>query len=165
VEFFQAEEWSVGTFLIHDLDPRYASSLAVHTEDRLGARAEAAPGPEPAIGRGDIVVFTTTAGTPYFLDPAALRPEQTILNISLRDLGPQVILAAYNILDDVEHCMKANTAPHLAEQLVHSRDFVTGTLAQLVNGAIRVGDDRPKICNVPEGSRTAPTGFKLLTRQ
>ena len=31
-----------------------------------------------------------------------------------------------NIVDDVEHCLKADTSPHLAEQLTGNRDFVDG---------------------------------------
>ena len=30
---------------------------------------------------------------------------------------PEILLASTNIVDDVEHCLKADTSPHLAEQL------------------------------------------------
>ena len=32
--------------------------------------------------------------------------------------------ASTNIVDDVEHCLKADTSPHLAEQLTGNRDFL-----------------------------------------
>jgi ornithine cyclodeaminase len=39
--------------------------------------------------------------------------------------------------------MKANTSPHLAEQLTGNRDFVTGTLADIMLGRSLVDRDRP----------------------
>jgi ornithine cyclodeaminase len=49
------------------------------------------------------------------------------------------------VLDDVEHCMKANTSPHLAEQLTGNRDFVTGTLAEVISGKATLDPDRPTV--------------------
>jgi ornithine cyclodeaminase len=46
-----------------------------------------------------------------------------VLHISLRDLAPEILLASANIVDDIEHCLKANTSPHLTEQLIGNRDF------------------------------------------
>ena len=63
-----------------------------------------------------------------------LRPGQVALNISLRDFEPSVVLGAQNYFDDVEHCMKANTSPHLAEQATGGRAFVTGTIADVLRG-------------------------------
>lgn len=90
----------------------------------------------------DMVVFATNAGTPYVDAPLSFRPGQIILNISLRDIAPELILGSENIFDDVDHCLKANTSPHLAEQRVGDRRFVTGTLAQLIRGEISL--DRSK---------------------
>ncbi|WP_408005448.1 hypothetical protein [Pseudomonas huanghezhanensis] len=62
-------------------------------------------------------------------------PGQIILNVSLRDISPDIIWQAFNVFDDVEHCMKANTSPQLAEQKYGDRSFVHGTLA--TSGTIR----------------------------
>ena len=93
----------------------------------------------------DTVVFATTAATPHLTDPGALRPGQVVLNISLRDLGPDVILGAANVVDDVDHCLTADTSPHLAEQRVGHRDFIDGTLAEVMTGQVRLDGDRPVI--------------------
>ena len=45
----------------------------------------------------------------------------------------------------MEHCLKADTSPHLAEQLTGSRDFVAGTLADVMAGRVPVPDDRPVV--------------------
>lgn len=121
------------SYLVHDLHQESGDSLVAHLRGELGQSAEFCADLETAL-RADTVVFTTTAGTPYVHTP--FRPGQVVLNLSLRDLAPEVILAAANVFDDVEHCMKADTSPHLAEQLTGGREFVTGTLAGVLNGDV-----------------------------
>src|SRR5206468_1356745 len=66
-------------------------------------------------------------------------------HISLRDLAPEILLRSNNVVDDVEHVMKANTSPHLAEQRTGDRSFVTGTLADIIVGRRTVDSSRPII--------------------
>ncbi|MGW2088314.1 2,3-diaminopropionate biosynthesis protein SbnB [Streptomyces sp. NPDC001880] len=129
------------SYLVHDLHEGSGQALAGHIRDTLGTPAAFTSSLDSALA-AQTVVFTTTAGVPYVHTP--FEPGQLVLNISLRDLAPEVILAAANILDDVEHCMKANTSPHLAEQVTGGRDFVTGTLADVIEGAV-TPDTRPVI--------------------
>jgi len=68
-----------------------------------------------------------------------------VLHISLRDLAPEILLRSQNVVDDVEHVMKANTSPHLAEQKTGNRNFVTGTLADIMTGRRSVNLSRPII--------------------
>ena len=68
-----------------------------------------------------------------------------VLHVSLRDLAPEILLASTNIVDDVEHCLKANTSPHLVEQLTGSRDFLAGTLDEVMAGRVTVPADRPVV--------------------
>jgi ornithine cyclodeaminase len=91
----------------------------------------------------EVVVLATTAAEPYL--PATLRfePGQIVLNISLRDIHPQTLLEAQNFVDDVDHCLRAQTSPHLAEQLSGSRDFVTGTLADVLRGRCELWPEQP----------------------
>jgi 2,3-diaminopropionate biosynthesis protein SbnB len=127
------------TYVVHDLHAGSGRALVSHLTDRLRIPAEFTPDLDAALD-ADTVVFTTTAGTPYVHTP--FRPGQLALNLSLRDLAPEVILAAANVFDDVEHCIKSNTSPHLAEQLTGGREFVTGTLAGVINGDVTLPDDR-----------------------
>ena len=57
----------------------------------------------------------------------------------------EVVLASTNIVDDIEHCMKASTSPHLAEQLTGNRDFLHGTLDDVITGRVLVPADRPLV--------------------
>jgi ornithine cyclodeaminase len=61
-----------------------------------------------------LVLFATTAGVPH-LHPR-FRDDQIVLHISLRDLHPEVIRDAYNVVDDVEHASRARTSFGLARE-------------------------------------------------
>jgi len=65
--------------------------------------------------------------------------------VSLRDLAPEILLASTNVVDDVEHCLKANTSPHLVEQRTGNRDFLAGTLDDVMTGRVTVPADRPLV--------------------
>jgi ornithine cyclodeaminase len=93
----------------------------------------------------DLIVFTTVASTPHVTDVALFEHNPVVLHISLRDLAPAILLRSQNVVDDVEHVMKANTSPHLAEQETGNRSFVTGTLAEIMLGRRSVNRSRPII--------------------
>jgi 2,3-diaminopropionate biosynthesis protein SbnB len=144
LEFFRALDWSFTEVAIHDTVGDYAKKSAEYTET-LGYRATTHESLAGAVDGADIVVLATTAGTPYILAPDAFAPGQTVLNISLRDIGPELIAASHNVLDDIEHCLNAGTSPHLAVEKFGHRDFIDGTIAQLVLGELDLGRDRPRI--------------------
>lgn len=100
---------------------------------------------EQLVRGSDMIVFATVATTPHIADPALFGHNPVVLHVSLRDLAPQILLASQNVVDDVEHVMKANTSPHLAEQQTGNRDFVTGTLAEIMLGARSVDRRQPVI--------------------
>ncbi|MEU5839560.1 2,3-diaminopropionate biosynthesis protein SbnB [Streptomyces diacarni] len=127
----------------HDLDEASAGALSRHLTESFGTRADIATLAE-ALGC-DLVVLATTALAPYIPATQSFQAGQVVLNVSLRDLAPELLLSANNVLDDVEHCMKADTSPHLAEQLTGNRDFVTGTLAEVISGAVALDAALPTV--------------------
>jgi 2,3-diaminopropionate biosynthesis protein SbnB len=141
VEFFAAQRWAVDRYLVHDVVPAYAAAMV----DHIGGNASLAASSAEAIAQADVVVLATTAATPYLLEPGTFRPGQVVLNISLRDIGPEIIGSACNVLDDVDHCLTAGTSPHLAEQLYGHRGFVAGTLGQVMRRDLKLDDDKPRI--------------------
>ena len=93
----------------------------------------------------DVILFTTVASAPYITDPSLFQHNPVVLHLSLRDLAPEILLGSQNVVDDVDHVMKANTSPHLAEQHTGNRSFVTGTLAEILLGSRSVNRSRPII--------------------
>lgn len=85
------------------------------------------------------VFFTTTSLKPY-VDTIDYhkKPSQFLLNISLRDLAPNIILDANNVVDDINHVLAANTSVHLASQQCGHRDFINGTIADSINKNIQL---------------------------
>ena len=88
-----------------------------------------------------VVTFATTAVEPTINDLSMCPKGATLLHISLRDLTPNAILMGENIVDDVGHAMRAQTSTHLAEQIEGNRDFLHGTLAQILTGEIPPRED------------------------
>lgn len=143
VEMFKGDGWEIGQVLVHDLDPSSAEALIDFTTNTVGYNATAVPLNEAL--ECNIVTFATNAGEPYVAPPTTFTPEQIILNISLRDIAPELVLESQNIFDDVTHCLKANTSPHLAEQLAGHQDFVTGTIGGVIRGEVSIDPSKPVI--------------------
>lgn len=139
-DFFVQQEWMVNIVAVYDQHADSARNLVNHL--RASGQHSGETSLEDVLAC-DIVVFATTAGSPYVEAP--FKPHQKVLNISLRDIAPEVILASHNICDDVEHCLKASTSPHLAEQRVRHRKFIDGTLAGLMTGRFPIHQDKPTI--------------------
>lgn len=88
------------------------------------------------LSRCPVVSFATTAVEPTINDLSMCPKGATLLHISLRDLTPEAILMGENIVDDVDHALRTQTSTHLAEQIEGNRDFLHGTLAQVLSGEI-----------------------------
>src|SRR5436189_4446643 len=61
------------------------------------------------LSASDVIVFTTVASAPHIADTWLFNHNPLVLHISLRDLAPEILLTSHNVVDDVEHVMKANT--------------------------------------------------------
>jgi N-[(2S)-2-amino-2-carboxyethyl]-L-glutamate dehydrogenase len=131
---------------IHDLSGDSASGFRGYLErSDVSGRITVYDRPEQLIRSSDMAVFATVASEPHVTDVSWFAHNPVVLHVSLRDLAPEIVLASTNILDDIEHCMKANTSPHLAEQLTGSRDFLGGTLDDVMAGRTTVPADRPVV--------------------
>jgi ornithine cyclodeaminase len=138
--------WSFDEIGVHDLSPEHATGFGAY----LRRAGETGPvtmhdDAESLIRSSDLVVFATVAGTPHVTEPAWFTHNPLVLHLSLRDLAPEVVLAAANIVDDIDHCLKAGTSPHLTEQRVGNRDFVDGTLHDVLTGTLWPGTERPVV--------------------
>ncbi|MFJ2487416.1 2,3-diaminopropionate biosynthesis protein SbnB [Pseudomonas sp. NPDC087639] len=144
-DFFKADGWAFEQITVCDLDPGSANELRRHVQVEGCPDVLLVDDVKTAIRSADIVVFATNAGEPYVSGDDVFAPGQVILNVSLRDICPDIIWRSFNMFDDVEHCMKANTSPHLAEQKYGDRSFVNGTLASVLTHPQRIDRTRPLI--------------------
>ncbi|MFB0630316.1 2,3-diaminopropionate biosynthesis protein SbnB [Streptomyces sp. AB3(2024)] len=143
-QYLAGTGWEFDEIGVHDLSTEHAEGFA----DYLTRSGEQGPvtvhdSAEKLIRESDLVVFATVAGTPHVTDPQWFEHNPLVLHVSLRDLSPEVILSGFNVVDDIEHCLKADTSPHLAEQLTGSREFVDGTLYDVLSGKLSVPEDKP----------------------
>lgn len=143
INMFAADGWEFGEVQTYDLDLYSATQLAGHVQDRL--KSPAGPASLAEALEAELILFATSAGTPYVAPPHRFRADQIVLHISLRDLAPELILECQNIFDDVSHCLKADTSPHLAEKLSGGRDFVTGTIGSVMRGETVIRPDKAVI--------------------
>jgi len=136
--------WKIGTLSVVDTSEQRGKTFAKKCKEAFGLHAEA-DFLERAVPQSDMVLFATSAGTPHVVDPAMFRHAPTVLHMSLRDLAPEVILAAQNLVDDVDHCLKAQTSLHLTEQHIGSWSFVACKAADLIAGRVLPDRTRARI--------------------
>ncbi|MEU8977375.1 2,3-diaminopropionate biosynthesis protein SbnB [Streptomyces sp. NPDC048309] len=138
--------WSFDDIGVHDLSADSAAGFRCYLEQSgTPGRVTVHDSAEQLIRNSDLLVFATVAGQPHVGDRSWFAHNPLVLHVSLRDLAPEILLASTNIVDDIEHCLKANTSPHLAEQLTGNRDFVHGTLDDVMAGRVTVPADRPVV--------------------
>lgn len=125
---------TVSRMVLFDLDAERARRFGDHLRELGVSQVEVAPSLAAVLSACPLVSFATTAIRPHVDDLSLCPPGATILHVSLRDLTPEVILAADNIVDDPDHVCRAQTSLHLAEQKTGNRDFIRCTLAEICEG-------------------------------
>jgi 2,3-diaminopropionate biosynthesis protein SbnB len=153
--FLTATGWTFDEVGVHDLSAGSAAGFRGYLEQSgpgsgtlrsgTGSRITVYDRAEDLIRSSDLVVFATVAGQPHVSELSWFEHNPLVLHVSLRDLAPEILLASANVVDDVEHCLKANTSPHLAEQLTGNRDFLLGTLDDVMAGRVTVPTGRPVV--------------------
>ncbi|AKM30969.1 2,3-diaminopropionate biosynthesis protein SbnB [Pandoraea faecigallinarum] len=133
----------VGDIVVHDLNIGYAESLAARARTHMGFDSRTEASLERAVRESDVIVFATTAASPHLRDPDWFSHCPVVLHLSLRDLAPPIVLASYNVVDDIDHCLRAMTSLHLTEVATGHRRFVTTSLPHLLCGGELPARDRP----------------------
>ncbi|MFJ8795429.1 2,3-diaminopropionate biosynthesis protein SbnB [Streptomyces sp. NPDC102462] len=144
--FLAGTGWTFERIGVHDVSADSTAGFCGYLRNS-GATAEVTvhDSAEDLIRSSDLVVFATVAGTPHVSDQGLFAHHPLVLHVSLRDLAPEILLGAANFVDDVEHCLKADTSPHLAEQLTGNRDFLNGTLDDVMCKRVLPPADRTVI--------------------
>ena len=146
VRHLVATGWRFETLALFDLDPAAMGRFAGTPEaQHIAGRLEKCESVEDAVAAGDLVIFATTTGSPHVTSAACFAHNPLVLHVSLRDLAPEIILQSVNVVDDADHCLRANTSVHLAQQAAGDRSVIDGELWEVMTGAVTLPRDRPRI--------------------
>lgn len=137
---FAAHLFPALTALLVDLDPQRAEAFGQRLRSEFPGTSTKTASLDEALETADIVSLATNTSVPHI--HAVPRRPFVILHISLRDLAPSIIAGAYNVVDDVEHVCSARTSVHLATMETGHRDFIRGTIPDLISGALHY--ERPE---------------------
>jgi 2,3-diaminopropionate biosynthesis protein SbnB len=145
-EFLVDTGWAIEEVRLYDVSPVESekfknTTCRLEQHDKVTVLSDVAQ----LVRACDLILFTTVASKPHITDGTLFEHNPLVLHVSLRDLAPEILLNSQNVVDDVDHVMKANTSPHLAEQKTGNRNFVTGTLADVMTGRRSVNRSRPII--------------------
>lgn len=102
-------------------------------------------GMESTIKNSDMILFATSAVKPFIADQKLFSHNPTILHMSLRDLSVDIVLNSQNFVDDIDHCLREKTSLHLAEMEVSNRDFVAGSISDLINKSLAIDKTKPRV--------------------
>jgi len=100
------------------------SELSVHIQNDFKTLLHQSP----------VIAFGTTAVKPFVSSVEGHLPHTVLLHTSLRDLTPEIILSADNVVDDIEQICSNNTSVHLAETAIGNRNFIRTTIGDICNG-------------------------------
>jgi N-[(2S)-2-amino-2-carboxyethyl]-L-glutamate dehydrogenase len=138
--------WTFDEIGVHDLSTNSATSFHNYLkQSATTSRIKIHHSAEQLIRASHLIIFATVATEPHINELSWFDHNPSILHVSLRDLAPQIVLASVNIVDDIEHCLKANTSLHLTEQLTDNRNFLHGTLDDIITGQTTIPTNKPVI--------------------
>ncbi len=140
---FMGCDWQINTVCLYDSAQAESDKFAGHLERDKHSEITVCDDSASLLAQSDIIVLATDSLGPHITDPTVLQHNPIILNISLRDLTPEVIISCRNITDDVDHAVREGTSLQLAEDLAGNRNFLDGTLYELMTDQIKQASDKP----------------------
>jgi len=144
VEWLLFRGWKFRKISLYDVDRKEAEHFSKWLRDQNNLQADIQVCLDEAICDASLVLFTTTTLEPYLADERLFAHAPTVIHLSLRDICVNVILASQNIVDDVDHCLKAKTSLHLTQMATGNKNFVSGTLVDILEKKVKL-DDRTRI--------------------
>ncbi len=145
IEWLLFRNWKFRQISLYDVERKEAEHFSNWLSDQHNLRADIQDRLEDALSDSSLILFTTTTLDPYLADEKLFAHSPTVLHLSLRDICVNVILASQNIVDDVNHCLKSKTSLHLTEMATGNRDFVSGSLVDVLEKKFKLDHDRPRI--------------------
>src|SRR4030095_1592339 len=145
IEWLLFRGWKFQKINLYDLDRKESEHFRRWLADQHNLQAVVKDRFEDAISDSSLILFTTTTLGPYLADEKLFEHAPTVLHLSLRDLCVNVILSAQNIVDDVDHCLREKTSLHLTELATGNREFVSGSLVDVLEKKFTLDHQRPRI--------------------
>ena len=145
IEWLLFRNWKFRKISLYDVDRKEAEHFNKWLRDQHNLQAQIEDCLENAIAGSSLILFATTTLAPYVADEKLFQHSPTVLHLSLRDICVNVILASQNIVDDVDHCLQAKTSLHLTEMATGNRDFVSGSLVDVMDQKFKLDRDRSRI--------------------
>ncbi|MDQ8188499.1 2,3-diaminopropionate biosynthesis protein SbnB [Pelagicoccus sp. SDUM812002] len=120
---------------LFDVDINRARSFEAKLKDVYGElRCEVTSSVSDLNSKSNLVSIATTAVEPHIVEWGNVVGKMLVLNISLRDLDPELILSANNVVDDVEHVCRENTSVDLAVKKAKGSWKPQKVLSRFLNG-------------------------------
>jgi len=142
---FVADGWEINEISLFDQSRKSSEKWKAYVNEESRESVHIATQLEDLLKQSDMIVLTTSALEPYITDATLFQHNPVVLNISLRDLAPQILLQSNNIVDDVEHVLQAKTSPDLAYQACGHKDFINGTIGRFIQHTIMLSPHKPTI--------------------
>jgi len=150
MHYILSEFKKIKTIYLYDCGQKRAETFA--EENKIdGIQFVIVDSVEEIFGACSLISCATTAGTPYIQAVKNMNERTTVLGISLRDFAPEVMLQVHNIVDDLDHVCRERTSIHLTEQKTGNRDFVAGSIAQVVAGKVPARESGKGVIYSPFG--------------
>lgn len=148
MEFMLESGIHIDTIYLYDLNNDSANKFKQSIKEFCPINVEVVSNLVEGFSKSEIITFATTAIKPYVSKNILTHDmlnNKIVLGVSLRDLCPEIINESNNILDDINHCLKANTSVHLTEQRYKNRNFINGTISDLIVGSISLAPHKATI--------------------
>ena len=142
---FMAQEWDIDEILLFDKSQEYSDGFKAHLDQEKHNSIKTTDDLPSLLNQADMIVLATSALDPYIHDGQLFKHNPILLNVSLRDLSPDILLSSNNIVDDIEHVLQAKTSPDLAYQLCGNKNFINGTIGALMQGKVSIDTNKPTV--------------------
>lgn len=136
--------WTINVVNLFDIDGDQARKRSESLETR-GLNVRIWDNAEAAVASGEIVIFATTAQSPWFQDAFALSHHPVVLHLSLRDLDPSLLRRGWNLVDDLEHATRAGTSLELARKQAGTSEIVVCDMHHLLTCSMDWRSDCPAV--------------------
>lgn len=142
---FLKNGWNIERIKLFDLDKNSMHKLSEYMSAKYAGDVEYSESYKNLIFSSDLIVCATTAASPYIKDQNLFTKKPIVLNISLRDIAPDILLNANNIVDDIEHVLAEKTSVELAYKKQNNKEFINGTIAELLLSKIEIDKNKLSI--------------------